>query len=107
MAGAVWVDAASKQAARVEARLIEAYKIAGGMLASLKEGATFVIEQERVNNEIWLPTRAEINLGLKVFLLKGISVNQAISYGNYKRFNVEAEKEKLKDPEQAEKTARP
>lgn len=97
-AGAIWVDASDKQVARVEARLIDSYKVAGGLLASLREGATFVLEQERVNNEIWLPTRADINLSVKVLLIKGISVNQSITYGDYKRFNVDAEKEKLKNP---------
>lgn len=97
-AGAIWVDSADKQVARVEARLVDSYKVGGGLLASLKEGATFVLEQERVNNEIWLPTRADINLGLKVLLVKGINVNSTVTYGNYKRFNVDAEKEKLKDP---------
>lgn len=97
-AGAIWVDVNDKQVARVEARLVEAYKVAGGMLASLREGATFVLEQDRVNNEIWLPTRADINLTIKVLMVKGITANSVIEYGNYQRFNVEAEKEKLKDP---------
>jgi hypothetical protein len=98
MAGAIWVDTADKQVARVEARLVEAFKIGGGLLAKLNQGATFVLEADRVNNEIWLPTKADINLAIKVLLVKGINVTQSISYGNYKRFNVEAEKEKLKDP---------
>jgi hypothetical protein len=107
MAGAIWVDPADKQVARVEARLVAAYKIGGGLLASLKEGANLVFEQERVNQEIWLPTRAEINLGVRVLLLKGININQTITYGDYKRFSVEAEKEKLKDPSQSDKTHKP
>jgi hypothetical protein len=107
MAGALWIDPVDKQVARVEARLVEAYKIAGGMLASLKEGANFTLEQERVNQEIWLPTRAEINLGVRVLLLKGLNINQTITYGDYKRFSVEAEKEKLKDPSQSDKTHKP
>ncbi len=107
-AGAIWVDAADKQVARVDARLTDSYKVAGGLLATLREGASFVLEQERVNDEIWLPTRIDINLGLKVLLIKGITVNQTITYGNYKRFNVDAEKEKLKVPGQAEeKPVRP
>ena len=97
-AGAIWVDANDKQVARVEARLVEAYKVGGGMLASLKEGATFVLEQDRINNEIWLPTRADINLSVKVLMVKGFTANSLIEYGNYQRFNVDAEKEKLKDP---------
>ncbi|QQS47549.1 MAG: hypothetical protein IPM66_02505 [Acidobacteriota bacterium] len=97
-AGAIWIDASDRQVARVEARLVDSYKVAGGLLASLREGATFVLEQERVNNEIWLPTRADINLSVKVLLIKGISVNQTITYGNYKRFSVDTEKEKIKTP---------
>ena len=97
MAGAIWIDPIDKQVARVEARLVEAYKIGGGVLASLKVGANFTIEQERVNQEIWLPTRAEINLGVRVLLVKGININHTITYGDYKRFSVESEKEKLKD----------
>lgn len=107
MAGAIWVDPMDKQVARVEARLIAAYKIGGGMLASLKEGANLVFEQERVNQEIWLPTRAEINLGVRVLLVKGININQTITYGDYKRFSVEAEKEKLRVPSQSDKTHKP
>ncbi|HKQ73245.1 MAG TPA: hypothetical protein VJ810_05920 [Blastocatellia bacterium] len=107
MAGALWIDPVDKQVARVEARLVEAYKIGGGMLASLKEGANFTIEQERVNQEIWLPTRAEINLGVRVLLVKGLNINQTITYGDYKRFSVEAEKEKLKAPSQSDKTHKP
>lgn len=106
-AGAIWVDAADRQVVRVEARLIESYKVAGGLLASLREGASFVLEQERVNNEIWLPTRADINLGIKVLLVKGITVNSSVAYGDYKRFNVESEKEKLKDPFPKEKPIKP
>jgi hypothetical protein len=107
MAGAIWIDPTDKQVARVEARLIESYKVGGGMLASLKEGANFTLEQERVNNEIWLPTRAEINLGVRVLMVKGFNINQTVTYGDYKRFNVEAEKEKLKDPTQSDKTNKP
>ncbi|MFN8002109.1 MAG: hypothetical protein U0X75_13955 [Acidobacteriota bacterium] len=66
-----------------------------------------MLEQERINNEIWLPTRAEINLGVKVFMVKGFNVNQTITYGNYKRFNVDAEKEKLKDPISNDKPSKP
>ncbi|HKC87372.1 MAG TPA: hypothetical protein VKG02_15410 [Blastocatellia bacterium] len=107
MAGAIWIDPTDKQVARAEARLIEAYKIGGGMLASLKEGANFVIEQDRVNQEIWLPTRAEINVVARVLLVKGFNINETITYGDYKRFNVEADKEKLKDPSQSDKTQKP
>jgi len=98
MAGVIWIDDADKQVARVEVRLVESFKIAGGLLASLKEGGSFVLEQDRVNNEIWLPTRADINLIIKIFLVKNMNNIQTVEYGNYQRFNVESEKEKLAAP---------
>ncbi|MBX3280137.1 MAG: hypothetical protein KF868_19215 [Acidobacteria bacterium] len=100
-AGAMWIDPNDKQVVRVEARLIESFKIGGGLLASLKEGSTFVLEGARVNEEIWLPASVEANIAVRAFLLVGITINQSVRYMDYKRFNVEAEKEKLKSPDGA------
>jgi hypothetical protein len=98
-AGAMWIDPNDKQVVRAEARLLEAFKVAGGLLASLKKGSAFVLEQERVNDEIWLPSLAEINIAAKVFLFKGIEVNKLITYGDYKKFMTDVDKDvKIKDP---------
>jgi len=107
MAGALWVDPVDKQIARFEARSIGVFKIGGGFGGSVKEDAAVVHEQERINQEIWLPTRAEINLGARVLFLVGLNINQTATYGDYKRFNVEAEKEKLKAPSPSDKTHKP
>lgn len=91
-AGVIWVDDADRQIVRMEARLIDAFKIGGGLLASLQKGGTFVFDQQRVNNEIWLPTSMEINFSAKVLLLKTITGNQLTTFGNYQRFNTEVNK---------------
>jgi hypothetical protein len=101
--GTMWIDPGDKQVARIEARLIEPYKVGGGLLASLGKGSSFVLEQDRINNEIWLPTAADVNISVRALLLIGITANQSVRYSNYKRFNVEAEKEKLKAPVTEEK----
>lgn len=101
MAGAIWVDPNDRQVVRVEARLIDSYKIGGGLLASLKKGASFALEQQRVNNEIWLPSMAEFNLSAKVLLFKGFEVNQLVTYGNYKKYSTSVDKDvKIKAPEE-------
>lgn len=96
--GAFWIDPNDKQIARLEMRLGDSFKVAGGLLASIKSGSAIVFEQERVNNEIWLPTYEEFNIALKVLLFKGINANGVTRFRDYKKFNVEAEKEKLKLP---------
>lgn len=97
-AGVIWIDDADRQVVRIEARLIDAFKIGGGLLASLQKGAMFVFEQQRVNNEIWLPTAVEVNFSAKVLLLKTISANQRTTYGNYQRFNTEVDKAEVNSP---------
>ena len=83
--GAVWVDTTTKQIVRLEATLTENM---GNFLAKAKRGASFTIENELVNNEIWLPSRADINLQIKI-LFAGININNLVKYGDYKRFETE------------------
>ena len=96
-AGVMWIDEQDKQVARLEAYLADNFKVGGGLLANLKKGATFVLEQERVNDEIWLPSSADINLSVKVFLVKGINVNQVIKSYNYRKFNTEVKDAKVNE----------
>jgi hypothetical protein len=94
-AGVMWIDEQDKQVARLEAFLFDDFKIGGGFLANLKKGASFALEQERVNDEIWLPSVADINLSVKVLLVKGINVNQILKSYNYRKFKTEVKDSKV------------
>ena len=94
-AGAMWIDEKDKQVARLEASLFESFNIGGGVLAKLKKGASFTLEQERVNNEIWLPSSADINLSVRVLLVKGIDLNQVIRSYDYRKFSTEVKDAKV------------
>ncbi|MDQ3800638.1 MAG: hypothetical protein M3384_14410 [Acidobacteriota bacterium] len=89
--GAVWVDAADKQIVRLEASLTQS---SGNFLAKLKRGASFTLENERVNDEIWLPSLADINLSVRI-LFAGININNLIRYGDYKRFDTQVKDGKV------------
>jgi hypothetical protein len=91
--GAVWVDANDKQVVRLEASLTQS---SGNFLAKLKRGASFTLENERVNDEIWLPSLADINLSVKI-LFAGININNLIRYGDYKRFDTEVKDGKINE----------
>jgi hypothetical protein len=88
-AGAMWIDEKDKQVARLEAVLFDSFNVGGGVLAKLKKGASFTLEQERVNDEIWLPSTADINLSVRVLLVKGIDLNQVIRSYDYRKFTTE------------------
>lgn len=89
LAGVIWVDEKAHDVARLEAYFVGDMKIAGGLLANLQKGTSFVFEQAYVNNEVWLPTYVEAHVGVRVLLVKGIKVNVVTRYWDYKRFNVE------------------
>ncbi|HBR55940.1 MAG TPA: hypothetical protein DEA22_00460 [Blastocatellia bacterium] len=99
-AGVIWIDEKDKQVARIEAFLASNYNIGGGILAKLKKGAAFTLEQERVNNEIWLPSSADINLSVRVLLLKGVDVNQVIKSYDYRKFETEVKGAKIDEVSQ-------
>lgn len=97
-AGVMWIDEKDKQVARLEAYLFDSYKVGGGVLAKLKKGASFTLEQERLNDEIWLPSIADINLSVRVMLVKGIDVNQSIRSYDYRKFATEVKDAKVGEP---------
>jgi hypothetical protein len=83
--GAVWVDAKTKQVVRLDAILT---KSAGNFIGKAKKGASFSLENELINNEIWLPKQADINLSIKI-LFAGININSLIKYGDYAKFKAD------------------
>ena len=90
LAGVVWIDEKALDVSRLEAYFVGDMKLAGGLLANLQKGTSFVLEQAFVNNEVWLPTYAEAHVGARVLLLKGFKVDAMTRYSDYKRFNVES-----------------
>lgn len=96
-AGVIWVDEKDKQVVRVDSVLFDNYKVGGGLLANLSKGASFTLETERVNDEIWLPSSADINLSIKVLLVKGFNINSAIRSYNYSKFNTEVKDASVND----------
>lgn len=95
MAGVIWVDAHDKQVTRLEAALADSYKLGGGIMANMKKGAAFTSESERINDEVWLPSRVELNASIKVLLVKGININQVAKYSDYSKFQTEVKESKV------------
>jgi hypothetical protein len=88
LAGVIWIDEQAHDVARLEAYFVGDMKFAGGLLANLQKGTSFVFEQAYLNNEVWLPTYNEAHVGVRVLLVKGFKVNAVTHYSDYKRFNV-------------------
>lgn len=98
LVGVAWIDPVDKQVMRLEARLAEGFKMAGGLLVNLRPGAAFVMEQTRMVEGVWLPRMAQINLSVKVLLFGGGDYNQTIEWSDYKHFSGDVSEYKLDAP---------
>ena len=98
LVGTIWIDPHDKQVIRLEARLAEGFKMAGGLLVSLKPGAALVMEQKRMTDGVWLPRYVQINLSVRVLLFGGGDYNKSIEWSNYKHFSGDVKDYKIEAP---------
>jgi hypothetical protein len=89
LAGVMWIDEQAHEMVRMEAHFSDAFKVAGGLLATVDKGSSFVFEQTRVNNEVWLPSYTEVHMAARFLLFKGRE-NGIQRFSDYKKFNAES-----------------
>lgn len=89
VAGEAWVDEADQQLARIEAEVIDPVSIGFGFIAKLQKGAMIHAERRKINNQAWLPFKAEVSLRARILLLKGLHIRETLEYSDYKKFTVE------------------
>lgn len=90
LTGTMWIDEASREVTRMEARFGQTFKVGGGLLASVEKGSSFVFEQALVNNEVWLPTYSEANVRAHRLLVKGLREHEVTPYGDHRKFRADS-----------------
>jgi hypothetical protein len=90
LAGTIWVDEDAQQVARLEARLTDSFKIGGGVLASIGASTAFSFEQEKVGDEVWLPSSMEANISARVLLLAKFNRSVERRYSDYKKYQIDS-----------------
>jgi hypothetical protein len=102
LSGVIWVDPAERQVMRLEGRLVDSFKMGGGLLASVKEGSAFIFEQTRLDEGIWLPRYSQVNASARIMLFAGMSINETHEFSDYKRFSTKSGEDKLDSPKKPE-----
>jgi hypothetical protein len=92
MSGTVWIDEQDRQVRRMVAKLDDNLHVDLGIF-SLGKGSNLVFDQKLVNNELWLPTGAEVDLNARAFALMGIRANIHVTDRDYKKFHAEAQQQ--------------
>jgi hypothetical protein len=98
LSGVIWIDPAERQVVRLEARLVDSFKMGGGLVASIKPGSAFIFEQTRLPEGVWMPRFSQVNASARVFLFAGMSINQTREFGDFKRFSTKTGEDKLDAP---------
>jgi hypothetical protein len=87
--GKVWIDKADLQLSKMDVEAVDTVVI-GLFLARIHKGTRFVLEQTRVNNEVWLPLSLAVKIDARVALLKNFDLDVEDTYSDYKKFRTSA-----------------
>lgn len=91
LSGSFVVDEDAQQVVRLEARLTDSFKIGGGLLASVSPSTAFSFEQEKIREEIWLPSYTEVNFGGKALLFVKFNGFTTTRFSDYRRYQTDVE----------------
>jgi hypothetical protein len=84
--GRVWIDKADLQLAKLNLEVIDTASF-GWIIARFHKGTRILVEQTRVNDEVWLPRHTEFKLDLRVALFKGYNFTGEDTFRDYKKFS--------------------
>ncbi len=81
----IWIDKAEGQWIKLDAQAIDTVSL-GLFLARVHKGSRIVIEQTRVNDEVWLPRHVAVNVDVRLALVKNFDIAEDVTYRDYKKF---------------------
>jgi len=83
--GRVWIDKEDLQLSKLDVECLDTISW-GLFLARFHRGSRFMLEQTRVNGEVWLPLNVTAKVDARLALFKNVDVNIEQTYSDYKKF---------------------
>ena len=84
-----WIAKEDYQWVRVDLESLDTISF-GGFLIRLAKGSHLSIENARINNEVWLPKRAEIHGSVRLALVKVMRGEIVFTFSDYKKFQADS-----------------
>lgn len=84
----VWIDKNDSQMKKLDAQFIDTVSF-GLFLARLHKGSRVIVENTRVNNEVWLQQHVVVTADVRLALLKDFNVDVDVSDRDYKKFRTD------------------
>jgi hypothetical protein len=83
-----WIDKDESQWKKLDIQCIDTVSF-GLFLARIHKGSRIIIEQTRINDEVWLPQHINVKVDARLALLKGFNLEDDITYRDYKKFRTD------------------
>jgi hypothetical protein len=83
--GRVWIDKNDLQLSKLDVECLDTVSW-GLFLARFHKGSRFLLEQTRVNDEVWLPRQLTVKIDVRLALLKSFNVDVEQTFRDYKKF---------------------
>ena len=85
----MWIDRQDYQWVEVEAETLDTISL-GTFLFRMAKGGRLMLEQVRINNEVWLPKRIEFKGVVRIALIKVLRGEIVITFSDYRKFSAES-----------------
>jgi hypothetical protein len=83
-----WIDKDESQWKKLDIQCIDTVSV-GLFLARIHKGSRIIVEQTRINDEVWLPQHINVKVDVRLALLKNFNVEDDITYRDYKKFRTD------------------
>jgi hypothetical protein len=87
--GRVWIDKADIELSKMDVECLDTLSW-GLFVARIHKGTRFMLEQTRVNDEVWLPQSLSFKIDARVAVLKGFKMEDEQTFRDYKKFRTDA-----------------
>lgn len=86
--GRVWINKSDSQMVKVDMTAIDTLSF-GWLLARVHPGTHVIVEQTRINDEVWLPKHLTVHVDARVALFKNFNEDVDVAFRDYKKFRTE------------------
>ena len=86
LAGTAWIDEQDSVLSRVEGRFVNSFKVGAGLVVNIQKDTHFVMEQTKVNSEVWLPASIQAEGAARVLLFFNFNGTIRSVDSNYRKF---------------------
>lgn len=86
LSGTLWIDEQDRTITHLEGHFANSFKVGAGIVMSIKKGTSFSMDQVKINNEVWLPSRMEGHGGARVMLLISFDGSILVTNSDYRKF---------------------